>query len=465
MNSSLAQWLLLIKAGLQLFAAVYLGVIPALLVSRDLRDAGLHSGEIPSFAYPQHEHLTEQIGPWAQKRVAAGSASDLSLHNISGTEWPIFSAVYYLWATESLQAAWEADPNSEHPRPMDYAADAVHATAALVADPNHANWVVQHWGPDYLYQDNLFYRMLLISGLTSFQELSGETTYQDLLADQTQNLMAELDASPHGLLEDYPGQTYPIDILPAIAVIQRASPLVGQDHSQAVARSVRGFSGAALDKDTGLPAYVANSGTGQALGPSRGVGIAYMLIWAPEVWPAVAEDWYGRYEAQYWQQSGLLAGTREFAVNSSWPDWWFDVDAGPVFAGYGTAASAFGLAAARANGRFDQAYPLGTEALAASWPLANGTLLAPRLLSNLSDAPYLGEAALLFVMTRQPVVAEIVLPETLRPPLAVYVLILGYLALGSLGLVLARRNLLRFSKLRASSGSAEGFAHPSRRTT
>ena len=69
---------------------------------------------------------------------------------------------------------------------------------------------------------------------------------------------------------------------------------------------------------------------------------------------------------------------------------------------YGVAASAFGIGAAKANGQFDQYYQLATEALVASWPLMDGTLLLPKLLSNLSDAPYLGESALLFSMTRKP---------------------------------------------------------------
>jgi hypothetical protein len=37
-----------------------------------------------------------------------------------------------------------------------------------------------------------------------------------------------------------------------------------------------------------------------------------------------------------------------------------------------------------------------------SWPLANGTLLLPRLLSNAADAPYLGETAILYHLTRLP---------------------------------------------------------------
>ena len=48
-----------------------------------------------------------------------------------------------------------------------------------------------------------------------------------------------------------------------------------------------------------------------------------------------------------------------------------DVDSGPV-------------GAARANGRFDHAYPLSAEMLFACWPLPDGTLLFPRILSGVT---------------------------------------------------------------------------------
>ncbi len=51
-----------------------------------------------------------------------------------------------------------------------------------------------------------------------------------------------------------------------------------------------------------------------------------------------------------------------------------DVDAGPVLAGHGFAACAFGIGAARANGRFNHAWPLSAEMLVTCWPLLDGTL-------------------------------------------------------------------------------------------
>jgi hypothetical protein len=73
-----------------------------------------------------------------------------------------------------------------------------------------------------------------------------------------------------------------------------------------------------------------------------------------------------------------------------------------VVDGFGTAASAFGIAAARRNGRFDHAYTLSSELAAASWALPDGRLVLPRLASHAIDAPYLGESAILYFLTVEP---------------------------------------------------------------
>jgi len=171
------------------------------------------------------------------------------------------------------------------------------------------------------------------------------------------------------------------------------------------------------------------------------VGLSFMLIWAPHLWPQTAREWYADYEVQFWQQGFWLAGFREYPrdIDLGWLSLQ-DVDAGPVVGGYGIAASAFGIGAARVMGRADQAYQLTAEGLVASWPLPDGTLLVPRILSNISDAPYLGEAAALFALTCRSL-------EPLREgssthlPAAVYVGIAVLLAFGAYEIIASLRKL------------------------
>jgi len=378
-------------------------ILPAGTVIRSLQDPGLDGSAVPRCVWSWHLALSPRYAEWARRRVASGAAGRLTTKDIAGTEWPLFGSVFYLWATEGLQQAFEENPKLASSAPNQYARDAIEAATALVADPNHAGWVRQHWGESYLETENLFYRMLLISALTSYQKLLGDAKYEDLLRSQVESLAAELDASPYGLLDDYPGQCYPVDIVPAIAAIRHADAVLSTDHSAFVARAIRGFQDTRLDVHTGLPGYVVSSRTGQALDSARGVGLSFMLIWAPQIWPETARLWYDKYESQFWQRGRWLAGFREYPRGIEVG--WFtmnDVDAGPVVAGFGVAASAFGAGATRAMGDTDRAYALGAEAMLAAWPLPDGTLLVPRMLSTFSDAPYLGEAATLFALTRRP---------------------------------------------------------------
>ena len=130
---------------------------------------------------------------------------------------------------------------------------------------------------------------------------------------------------------------------------------------------------------------------------------------------------------------------------------WFtmnDVDAGPVIGGYGMAASAFGVGAVRAMGDADRARALAAEGLIAAWPLPNGTLLMPRLLSNFSEAPYLGEAATLFALTRRPILPVQRAGRTGLPG-SVYLGVLTLLCLGLGEIVVSLWCLRRWYRNRA----------------
>ena len=67
-------------------------------------DPDLKNGELPHFTYRWHRNIFPGIAAWANKRVETNKAVDMDVHNISGTEWSMFSAVFYLWGTEALQA-------------------------------------------------------------------------------------------------------------------------------------------------------------------------------------------------------------------------------------------------------------------------------------------------------------------------------------------------------------------------
>jgi hypothetical protein len=389
------------NAAILIVVSLFFFLIPAGTVIRDLFDPNIRSAGIPQSAWKSHQILSPKYERWARERLASQRATELAINNISGTEWPLFGSVFYLLATESLQAAWEKDPSTSQVAPNIYAKGAIEAATRLVIDPTQANWVKLHWGENYLKTENVFYRMLIISALTCHARLTGEQQYLPLLKDQTESLSAALDASPHGLLDDYPGQCYPGDVLMAIAMIHQADTVLGTDHSAFLQRAMRGFQNEALDGH-GLVPYAASAKSGQPIGHARGCGNSYASLFAPGIWPEQARTWYELYTQNFWQENWTCAGFREFSKDLPSHNWYGDVDSGPVLGGFGCAACAFGVGAARANGHFEHAYPLTAEMLVTSWPLPNGTRLLPRLLSNATEAPLLGEAAILFNLTRLP---------------------------------------------------------------
>jgi hypothetical protein len=381
------------------FLAFYLFIIPFAILLTWLDDPGLKgAADVPRFTYGLHRRLSPRFEKWARQRIGSGKAEQLSVDQIAATEWPAFGSVFYLWATESLQQAWEKDKYLSAIAPKIYAAGAIDAAAALVTDPGNASWVKKQWGDEYLHKENVFYRMLLISAMTSYQKMLGGDKYLEPLRDQVETLSAEIDKSRYGLLDDYPGQCYPTDIVAAIAAIRRADGILGTDHSVFVARAIRGFEGKFVD-ETGLPPYHVDLRTG-SIDISRGCSNQWMTAWAPEIWPDRAKLWYDNFHQHFWQSKYGAVGFREFPRDYQQSDWHIDVDAGPVIGGFGAAACGFGVGASRANNRFDHAYPLGAEVLVMSWPLPDGTLFSARMLSNAAHAKYLGEAALLYSFTR-----------------------------------------------------------------
>ncbi|MBN2019103.1 MAG: hypothetical protein JW749_02630 [Sedimentisphaerales bacterium] len=427
-----------------LFLAVYFFFTPVILIIYYLSDPGLKGRGIPRFAFRIHKSLAPRYEKWAIHRIKSGKAKDLGTDVIAPTEWPVFGSVFYLWANESLQQAWEQDKTLSKVAPKVYAAGSIEAAAALVADPGHASWVRQHWGDDYLHEENVFYRMLLIGGLTSYHKLLGGDKYLDLLRDQVETLSKELDESKYGLLDDYPNQCFPTDVAAAIAAIKRADSLLGTDHSEFIKRSIRGFEGNLLDPTTGLPPYFAGATSGN-IDIARGCSNQWGTTWAAEVWPETANKWYANFEKYFWQRRFGAVGFREFLKDDYADEWYIDVDSGPVIAGFGASACAFGVGAARANNRFDNAYQLGAEVIAASAPLPDGTLLTARYLSNAAHAKFTGEACLLFSFTRMPQDKPIV-AQNVPLPAAVYWMLGLYIFVGATTVMAAILALRKWEK-------------------
>jgi len=384
--------------------ALFLFLIPGVLIVRNITTVSRDAEAIPGMAWDVHKSITPGFKSWAEQRMKDETARHLDFADVPSTEWPMFSAVFYLLATEALQETWEVDPGPSRIAPAVYARDAIDAAVELVLDPIHHTWVKRLWGPKYLERENLAMRSYLISALLSHFNLTGKRTHLTLLVELVNSLVSELDASSYGYLNDYPGECYPLDVFMAVAIVKKTDQALGLDHDAFLLREQRAFSGDRLDP-RGLVPYSVDNMTGRHLEPSRGIGNSHILNFAPDLWPTQAREWYERYEKHFWQERWWAHGFREYPRDLAGFDYLYEVDAGPVIAGFGTACNAFALAASRRQGRLDHYRTLFSQAVVAFWPLPGGRLLGPALVTaSLSGihAPYLGEVCCLFFLTQTP---------------------------------------------------------------
>jgi hypothetical protein len=428
--------------GTLVLASLSLLLWPATETLRAIHDPAFGRAALPAQAWRWHAALSPAMEAWARARIGSTRAAGLALDDISGTEWPLFGALYYLRATESLDAGWSEDTG--RPRPALAARGAIDAAADLLADPAQADWVVRHWGADWQTRGNLFYRMLVIDGLAAQAALLGDTPHRAMLEQQARTLAAELAASPTGLLEDYPAQTFPADVAAAWLAIRRADAVLGTRHGEAAEAGLRGFTGD-LASPNGLPPY-AFFGDPPLATEVRGCANAWLLHHAPWLWPDAARGWAALHARDHRVHGTWIVGYREHPHGVGGGFVFDDVDAGPVLFGLGTSASAFGIGSARTTGDHAMARGLALQAITASIPLPNGRLLVPRLLSDATDAPLLGESALLFTMTRPIAPGFEAAPAEAGwrgVPGIVWAVVLVQLLLGGWGLVRGLRRLRR----------------------
>jgi len=111
-------------------AAVLL-LYPSVRAGLDIQDPALRRPGIPKVDWRLMRQLSPRYAAWARKRVAVGRAEKLSTADISGTEWPLFGSVFYLWGIENLQTAWEAGDHTSAVEPKVFCKDAIIAASEL----------------------------------------------------------------------------------------------------------------------------------------------------------------------------------------------------------------------------------------------------------------------------------------------------------------------------------------------
>lgn len=395
-------------------------VYPAVIVGVLLTDSKLKNEGQSRLVPMWFRSLAGRYASWADGYLKTGYAKAVDKTDVAGTEWPMFGSVYFLVTADELQRQGFIDARQGKVR------RAVDRAVEVVVSPDTASWVKEKWGDAYLTRENVFYRMLLILGLSSYERITRDSRHRTLMSAQRKGLAAELERSRHQVLDDYPGECWPNDVLWSVAAIQRAAALEGTNHN-ALARALMAALEGPLSVD-GLPAYKVDKDSGQVYERPRGCGNSGILSFAAELDPEIAARWYRLYEARFWKRNMWLGGFSEWPRGS--PATYSDVDSGPVAFGFGSVASAFGIGAAKSVGRMDHASTLTLEAVACSWPTPFGFLLPSAMGKVAVGGGCLAETALLFSMTRPNRAARTVRFEG-PVPLLVWIMFAAYAGTGA----------------------------------
>jgi len=341
-------------------------VYPAAVITHMLLDSRLRNEGQSSLLPFWFQSAAGRYSSWADTYRESNYAVGLDHYDVAPTEWPMFGSAFWLVAADDLHVQERIDASCGKVR------ESIDKAAQIIADPVTGSWVKEKWGESYLERENVFYRMLIILGLSSYENITGNQQYHTLMSEQRESLAKELEESEFCVKDDYPGECYSSDVLWSVAAIQRASRLDNTNHNALVHKLMANFDGA-LKSVEGLPAFQVDARTGQLQQGARGCGNSGILSFAAELDEEVAQRWYQAHVRNFWKDTGWAAGFTELPLGSR--DSFADVDSGPVFFEFGSVASAFGIGAARSVGRIDHAAPLTMQAVACSWPIPFGFLL------------------------------------------------------------------------------------------
>ena len=363
-----------VVSGVVIVLSLMLFIYPAVIIFALVLDSHLRQTGESRLVPMWFNSAAGRYLSWANTYVETNYAKSLDHNDIPATEWPMFGSVFFLVTAEDLQRQGKIDATQGTVR------EAVEKAAEIVASPVTATWVKTKWGVGYLEKENVFYRMLLIMGLSSYEKITGNVRHHLLMSTQRITLAEELAKAKLHLRNNYPDECYPGDMLWAVAAIQRGARLENARHDDLAKNLMAAFDGP-LKAPEGLPAFQVDARSGRILQGARGCGNSGVLLFAAELNPEVAAKWYNAYERNFWKDTGWIVGFTEMPRDSREP--LRDVDSGPVLLGLGSVATAFGIGAAKTVGRIDHAAPLTMEAVACSWPTPFG-FLVPGLMGRLA---------------------------------------------------------------------------------
>jgi hypothetical protein len=201
-------------------------------------------------------------------------------------------------------------------------------------------------GPDRGHAAYLGYMNLALS---LHRRLKPESRWAALNDSITATLRRRFEASPSGLIETYPNETYPVDNLAGIGSIALHARATGSSADAFLERWCARLREQQIDPRTGLLIQAASAVTGRGLDSPRGSGSALGAYFVSFADPELARDLHRAVRRELTSAPLGLGMVREYP-NSVGLRGRGDIDSGPLLFGYSVSATGFSLGSARAAG-------------------------------------------------------------------------------------------------------------------
>jgi hypothetical protein len=229
--------------------------------------------------------------------------------------------------------------------------DAVDGAIDRMLEPELRAFGTSAWGADGLTDaalastDGHAYLGYLALAMSMLRVLDPETPHAALHDRLIDALERRIAAAPHGMIETYPGETYPPDVAACVGAIGLRAHALGRPVPELVADWEAAVRAQYLDGH-GYLAQSVDAETGAWRDAGRGSGTAIASYFLSFAAPSLSRDLERALSSPGHTSVVGVEGIREHVDGASGGD----VDSGPVIFGVGVAATGFALGAARANG-------------------------------------------------------------------------------------------------------------------
>lgn len=237
----------------------------------------------------------------------------------------------------------------EHPEKRDAYLPAMRAAADRLASPETLVYAEQVYASnrEHAHDGGHAYLGYTNLGLGMLRMVDPENPHAALHDRITADLARRIAASKHGLIETYPGETWPPDVAAVVGSIGLHARATKTDRSELLATWAAKFEPCAVHAASGLLVQRTESGGCAAADAPRGSGTAIAAYFLSFATPALAKKLYDAMTKELWVDVLGFGGVREYAPGFSGEG---DVNAGPIVFGVSVGATGFALAAARAEG-------------------------------------------------------------------------------------------------------------------